>query len=158
MALIRRSQKPRRGIAAVELALVIPFVLALLLGVWEVGRLININQILSNAAREGARKSVTGQVSTAQVQQTVINYLNNAGLPTANAVVTVSDLTSPGTDPSNASQLDQIQVSVTMPFADVRWVALYLVTNSTTQLSGQAVWCCIKDQAYPTTLTSPPGF
>ena len=46
----------RPAVAAVELAFVLLFFLVpLVIGVWEVGRLIHVQQIVSNSAREGAR-------------------------------------------------------------------------------------------------------
>ena len=39
---------------AVEAAFVLPLALIFLFGTWEVGRIIELNQILYNAAREGA--------------------------------------------------------------------------------------------------------
>ena len=98
----------------------------LLLGTWEVSRLVEVSQILDNAAREGARQATTGLMSGTQVQQIVLNYLLNAGIPTTHATVTVSDLTSPGTDPTNANQMDQLQVSVSIPFSDVRWTDIVI--------------------------------
>jgi Flp pilus assembly protein TadG len=155
-----RVRKPdrQRGAAAVELALLIPLILALLLGTWETGRLIEVNQILDNAAREGARQASTGQLTNSQVQQVVVNYLQHAGLPTQNVVVTVTNLTAPGTDALNATQLDQLQVHVRIPFSDVRWSALSLFAGASTQINAEATWFCLKDQNYPTTVTSPAGF
>src|SRR5262249_3227792 len=93
---------PRRGAAAVELALLLPFLLALLLGVWEVGRLIQINQVLSNAAREGARQASTGEKTNDQVKLAVCQYLKNGGLndhtPDRASSVTPTDLNNPRTD------------------------------------------------------------
>jgi Flp pilus assembly protein TadG len=148
----------RDGVAAVELALLLPLIIVLLLGIWEVGRLIDVNQILTNAAREGARQASTGQNNNASVQQGVVNYLNHAGIPTANVAITVNDLTTPNTDASNATQLDQLQITVTIPFNDVRWIALNLITSSTTQLTGSAIWSSLKDRTYPNSVTSPPAF
>jgi Flp pilus assembly protein TadG len=59
----------RRGIAAVELALLLPFLLMLLLGTWEVGRMLQIQQSLTNAAREGGRQASTGLLTNSQVEQ-----------------------------------------------------------------------------------------
>src|SRR5215470_4385094 len=56
MMLRTRPARPRRDAAAVvELALLLPFLLVVNLGIWEVGRLIQVQQVLNNAAREGAR-------------------------------------------------------------------------------------------------------
>ncbi len=154
----RPASTPRRAAAAVEFAVLSPFLVVLLLGLWEVGRLVEVSQTLNNAAREGARQAATGQLSNAQVQAVVLNYLASAGIPTQNATVTVNDLTSPGADASAAAQMDRLQVTVTVPLSDVRWAALYLVTSPGTQLSGQATWLSLKDQDYPTTVTSPAGY
>src|SRR6059058_4755881 len=87
------GQLPRRGTAAVEFAFLSPILLALLLGVWEVGRLAQVQQILTNAAREGARQAAGGKQTTAQVQQTVLNYLTNANINTTGTTVTLTNLT-----------------------------------------------------------------
>src|SRR5687768_8235143 len=67
----RMNAKPaRRGAAAVEFALTLPLLMVLLLGLWEVGRLIQLAQVLNNAAREGARVAAQGMT------------INNSGSPT----------------------------------------------------------------------------
>ncbi len=89
-----RLSNKRRGIAVVETAvLLLPLFIFTLFGVWEVGRLLQTNQIIANAAREGARQASTGQRSSStnhpelpynadyEVQKAVENYLKNSGLP-----------------------------------------------------------------------------
>jgi Flp pilus assembly protein TadG len=53
MRRLRRGAE--RGAAAIEFALVLPILLLLILGIFEFGRVLNIQISLSNAAREGAR-------------------------------------------------------------------------------------------------------
>jgi len=55
----------RAGTATVELALVIPLLLLLLMGIIEFGLLFEDYMILKNAAREGARTAATGASTTA---------------------------------------------------------------------------------------------
>jgi Flp pilus assembly protein TadG len=157
---VKRSRQ-RRGNAVCEFAILAPFLVMLLLGTWEVGRLVQVRQILANAAREGARQAATGRNTDSDVQTVVCQYLKDAGLPDytsqASSVVTVTDVTSGG-DVSDASQGDQIRVTVSIPFNDVRWVALYLVTNANTRLNAEADWVGLMDEAYPGTITSPAGF
>jgi Flp pilus assembly protein TadG len=157
---MRRNSRgtDRRGVAAVEAALTMPIVVVLLLGTWEVGRMVEVQQLLDNATREGARQAASGQLTNAQVQQAVTNYLNNAKVTTTHLVVTVNDLTAPGTDASVAAVLDQIQVTTTMPFSDVRWTAAVLVGITNTQMSSQAIWCSSNAQSYPSSITVPPGY
>jgi Flp pilus assembly protein TadG len=51
----KRSRDPQRGAAAVEFALVLPLFLALLMGSIDYGYYFFSDQIVTNAAREGAR-------------------------------------------------------------------------------------------------------
>jgi Flp pilus assembly protein TadG len=155
---VDRSVRNRHGVAAVEAAFTLPIIVILLVGTWEVGRMVEVQQLLDNAVREGARQAAAGQLTNTQVQQAVTNYLNNAGLTTTNLVVTVNDLTTPGTDATVAAELDQLQVKATIPFKDVRWTAAVLVTNSGTTMSAQATWCSANAQSYPNNITVPAGF
>jgi Flp pilus assembly protein TadG len=155
-----RQRRPR-GAAAVEFALTLPLMLTVVTGLWEVGRVIEVQLVLANAAREAGRQAATGLYTNAQVQQTALNYLkfglnDTTGNMTRNATATVVDLNAPGSDVSNATTLDPIQVTVTVPFADVRWINLSLVTTATSVLSGQATWVSLKDLAYPTATPQPP--
>ena len=131
-------------------------ILGLLLGVWEVGR-AEVEEILCNAASVGGRAASTGLNSAAQVQTAVTNYVALAGLPTQNVTVTVSDLTNPGIDPTAATALDQLQVSVSIPFSAVTWSGTSMFMPSTAQLSATATWCSANVYAYPTNISVPAG-
>jgi Flp pilus assembly protein TadG len=160
-ARLRRRARRRLGVAAVEFALVLPVLTTMLIGVLEVGRISDLQQLLAIAAREGARQAATGQLTNAQVQQVALNCLktglgDTSGTMTKNVVITVNDLTAPGTDVSNATTLDVLQVTITIPYKDVRWIASSLVTNASTVLTGQATWSSLKDVAYPTATPQPP--
>ena len=67
----RRSQRVRPGAAAVEFALVAPLLVMLVLGMIEFGRMMMVEQILTNAAREGARKAVLPGVTKTQAESAV---------------------------------------------------------------------------------------
>jgi Flp pilus assembly protein TadG len=67
------------GQALVELALALPLLLLILVGIFEFARAYSIKQTLVNAAREGARAAVVqGQLTRdrAAVVTTVENYLS----------------------------------------------------------------------------------
>ena len=51
----------RRGIAAVELAFVAPVLVTILAGLWEVGRMVQLQQLISNPARGGSRAAPQGR-------------------------------------------------------------------------------------------------
>src|SRR4051794_26423126 len=98
-----RPHRSRGASAAVEFALVLPVLVTLMFGLWEIGRIIQIQQVLSNSAREGARVAAQGQtintlgsptqihVSTGTpcVKDTVLHYLQQANLNVTSADVTV---------------------------------------------------------------------
>ncbi|MBV9125837.1 MAG: pilus assembly protein [Planctomycetes bacterium] len=155
----RRSEpRQRRGVAAMELALVLPLVVLLMFGIWDVGRMVEVEQIVANAAREGARQAAVGSmldestggqknIYTTDIQQTVLNYLARNGLNTSNVAIQFQDLSNPGaTDPYQADHLDHLRVTVQMPFNDVRWTPVNnILQNNTTQLTGSADWFSLKD-------------
>jgi Flp pilus assembly protein TadG len=77
----------RRGVAAVETAVVLTFILVpLMIGIWEMGRLVQVQQIVANSAREGARlaaqaKTINSTGSPTQVSASITPATNLAGTP-----------------------------------------------------------------------------
>ena len=53
----RRSQHQQRGTALIEMAMILPFLTLLLVGIVNMGLMIREHQVVQNAAREGARYS-----------------------------------------------------------------------------------------------------
>ena len=160
LGLPKREFQPRCGTAAVELAVVAPLVVGLLVGLLEVGQVVKVNQILSNAAREGARAASTGINTYADVQTTVGNYLTNSGITNQRGLtVSVADVTQgnpgPQFNPNTANWLDQLQVTVTLPYSNVQLMQSLITPR--TVISAQAVWFSNQDQPYPTSITPPPG-
>ncbi|MBM4072949.1 MAG: pilus assembly protein [Planctomycetes bacterium] len=138
--------EPRRGIAAVEMAIVLPVVLLLLVGIWEVGRLVEVQQLLTNAAREGGRQASTGVKSSSEVTDVVVRYLQQNGIKSVAASdVSVTNITSGSRpEPNAANQLDQFRVSVSIPFDSVRWVLLSQVSSVKT-LTASSEWYSMRD-------------
>lgn len=56
--MIARWSRDERGGAMVEFALVVPLLLVLLMGIIEFGRVWNTEHVMTDAAREGARRAV----------------------------------------------------------------------------------------------------
>ena len=67
----RRSYSNGRGQALLETALVLPIVLLVAVGIFEFGRAFQTWQILTNAAREGARIALLPGSSVSDVQSRV---------------------------------------------------------------------------------------
>jgi Flp pilus assembly protein TadG len=144
--LANKSQAKRRhGAAAVECAVVMTLLVPMLLGTWEVGRLVQVQQLLQNASREGGRQCAAGTQNAATIQQLVVSMLNANGIPCTTSNVTITNLTnSARSDPTSANQLDEFQVTVSIPFNSVRWVLLKQIT-STTQLTATTYWYSMRD-------------
>lgn len=84
---VTAAQSPRalrwneRGAAAVEFALVLPLLFAVLFGIIQFGALFFLHNNMVNAAREAARKLAVGDITTvAQAQATANAYLASWGL------------------------------------------------------------------------------
>jgi Flp pilus assembly protein TadG len=68
----KRQVSKRRGATIVEFALIVPILLALLMGILEWAWLARTQLTVANAAREGIRHAVLGNTSTS-VQTRIIN-------------------------------------------------------------------------------------
>ena len=72
-----------RGAALVETAFVLPIMLLVCVGILEFGRAYQTWQVVTNAAREGARVAILPEYADASVVSRVKTYLKNGGLPAA---------------------------------------------------------------------------
>lgn len=71
------ARRRRRGASIVETAIVLNICLVFALGLYDFCRVIMIQQLVTNAAREGARLAIvsTTTLATTDIQTTVTNYL-----------------------------------------------------------------------------------
>lgn len=74
----RQATAPRRGAATAEFAICLPLLVLILAGLWEVSRIVQINQVLWNATRESARDASLGQDTLSTVASNVLSYLQGA--------------------------------------------------------------------------------
>lgn len=161
----------RRAVAAVEFAFLAPLLLILLFGLWQVGRIIEVMQLMDNAAREGARLAAQAQIinqigsytlihtnsGLPNVQDTVREYLVAGGVVQASQVNDVQvgfkfltgDLTR--TDPYQGQQGDVFTVTVTLPAQDVNWTPFPANGN----LVAQTTWAILVDTPFVVNTTVP---
>jgi len=138
MALKIRLQNGRndRGQAMIETAIVLPILLLVSVSIFEIGRAYQTAQVLTNAAREGARVAVMPGTKVADVQQLVKDYLKNGQLGGyASATVTVDQNMVLPIGTANASA-SQVVVSYPFSFMVLNPVARLVVQSSTTGGSG----------------------
>ncbi len=108
-------RKNRRGTAVVEFAVVAPVFFLLVFGMIEYGRMVMVQQIITNASREGARQAVLDGATSSSVDTAVTSYLTGASISGADVV------TNPA-DPSSAGYGASVTVTVSVPFSAVSWL------------------------------------
>jgi Flp pilus assembly protein TadG len=124
------SCRKRRGAAAVEFALVAPLFFLLIFGMIEFGRMIMVQQVLTNASREGARKAVLDGSSVTDVNNTVIAHMADASITVANGNITITKNGTTITDLANQTTYgDPISVRVSVPFSQVSWLPTSFLLN-----------------------------
>lgn len=170
--MVRRSSAVRRsGVASVEAALVLALVVVpLMIGVWEVGRLVYAQQVVSTAAREGCRLAAQGKTVNAlgtptlilagspgtadptnpNVWDTVYQAVTTGGLPglaRADVSITFAFIDPPSaTHPHEGVKNQRFRVTVQVPFSKVRWVNLGLINP--TSVYYQADWQMLVDDPF----------
>jgi Flp pilus assembly protein TadG len=90
---LRNIRHPQSGQSLVEVALMLPFLLLLLLGVIEIGRFLYIGILIGNAARAGVAygtQSLVKSVDTAGITAAVVSDFQNNGPNVSNLTVTSS--------------------------------------------------------------------
>lgn len=174
----RRPLPPSRrrpGTAAVEFAAVLTFVLVpMMIGLWEMGRVVQVQQIVANSAREGARLAAqastlsssgtltqirasvgpTNAAQTPNVKAAVMQYLSGCGLSQLTwADVTVTFAFTSGTttltDPYQGVKGQRFAVTVALDQAALNkclWTALGLVKP--TGVSYTANWQIMVDDPF----------
>jgi Flp pilus assembly protein TadG len=82
---LRERLRSERGAELVEFALCLPLLLIVVLGILDFGFLFQRYEVVTNAAREGARVAVLPGYAAADVTDRVEQYLTAAGLDPAQA-------------------------------------------------------------------------
>jgi Flp pilus assembly protein TadG len=126
-----RPASRRSGAAAVEFAVVAPIFFLVVLGIIEFGRMAMVEQVITNAAREGARVGVIDDSTRAIVVDKVRRYMASAGISIATIDVTPDP-------PSSAGYGEGVTVTVSVPFDDVSWLPNPFFVGGKT-LTAQAV-------------------
>ena len=108
-------RRNRRGAAAVEFAVVSPVLFLLVFGMIEYGRMVMVQQVITNAAREGARKGVLDASTTSDVTTVVSNYLTSAHITGATTTVSPNP-------PSTATSGNSVTVTISVPYSSVSWL------------------------------------
>ena len=114
-----RLRKHRQGTSTVEVAVTLPVFLLMIMLIFEISRMMMVQQCLNYAAQEGCRKaSLATTLSNAQVDAVVHNALQ-ATIPNSNnsATVTVTPTLSAAIGSGTP-----VTVNVQVQYSDVSWL------------------------------------
>ena len=111
----RFARGQRRGVALVEFAVVASLLFLLILGMFEFGRMVMVQQFLTNASRAGARRGILEHTTESDVQTIVTDYLSSSAIPGATVTVSPDQLSTVGFG-------DPVSVTVSVPFDHVSWL------------------------------------
>jgi len=125
------------GAVIVEAAVTLLLFFTLLLGIMEGGRFLNVQQTLTNAAREGARMAVAPITQTStlasdgEIETEVRRFLDAARI--SGATITVER---PLVIPSNGLPMQYTRVRVSVPY---RVISLAMFSMLSVNLAGEAL-------------------
>lgn len=108
-------KRRRRGVAVVELAVVLPILVLMILGILEFGRMSMVQQTITTAAREGVRGAIVEGSTLSGVRATVNSYLAISGIQGAKVALR-PDLS------GTVLHGQPVSVSVSVPFDNISWL------------------------------------
>lgn len=119
-----------RGAAAVEMAIVMPLLVAMIIGIIDFSRIFNAELQLSQAAREGVRlASLKLAPNPADIQAIQDRAVLAAPNPAFGAALPTSGVTVPTTCPAVPVATDVAQVQVTYQFQGILWMNGSMLTQ-----------------------------
>ncbi len=173
------------GVVFAEFAIFMSLLLIpLMAGTWEVGRAVQVQQMVATAAREGARLASQGRTigstgTQVEIRASIPPASNTGNLPNVKAAVmqslagsgltalkwndvTVNFAFTSGntgyTDPYQGDKNQQFRVEVSIPYDDrVRWIntGATAMFNITT-LRSETHWQMLVDDPFAVNTTLPP--
>ena len=144
----KRANPRRRAAAAVELAVIVPVLAALVIGMFEFSRGMMAKVTLCNAARKGCRTGILRQYGNDQIYTDAVNIMrdngydasrfnppppsgNTQGTPIGTIAITVIDPNGNTlTDALDAPAGSKVTVQVTIPITSVTWATTWFLKGN----------------------------
>ena len=98
-----------------EFAVVAPLFFLLVFGMIEFGRMVMVQQVITNASREGARVGVLDGATSTSVTAAVNTYLQSAAVSGATVAINPES-------PGSAGYGQPVTVTVSVAFSQVSWL------------------------------------
>ena len=112
---LKTARKRRSGVAAIEMALLLPLLLTLVFGMIEYGSLFWRAQQVANAARNGARRGIMAGATASNVTTAVDQTMLASGMGTTNYTVVLTPA-----NPASLASGGSFTVKVTVPYVDIK--------------------------------------
>ena len=126
-------QAPRRASAAVEMAVVLTFILApTIYGIIEMSRAIQVKEFLTGTARSAGSVAIKTGSDNAAVTANIISSLTAYGIKPALATTTIK-VNGAVADVKTAVGGDKISIEIAVPAAQVNWVLPMFLSNSSVE-------------------------
>jgi Flp pilus assembly protein TadG len=125
--------------AAVELAVLAPFLIAIMLGMFEISRGLMVKQALGSAARKGCRTGILHQYGNSDIIADATNIMRDNGFDqTQFNPPQIGTITIVVTDPNanalqdslDAPEGSTVSVQVAIPITSVKWVSTFFLTTA----------------------------
>jgi Flp pilus assembly protein TadG len=128
LSAVARPQR-RYASAAVELAIVVPVLAVLVIGMVEITRAIQVKSYLTDTARSACRLAIQNGSTNASVTSNVNTILTDNGINANLATVTIL-VNGNSMDVSAAKKYDQVSIKIAVPIGQVNWFTPYFWPNS----------------------------
>jgi Flp pilus assembly protein TadG len=124
---IHRLRHSERGVEFIEMALVLPLLLLVVLGIAEFGLLFQQYEVITNAAREGARIAVLPDYTAADARNRATAYVTQSIAGGAGGTPTVTVGAPVTVDLGGGHTMTTVTVTVTYPhpFTFLSGIATY---------------------------------
>ena len=127
---MRPRTRREHGQAILEVALTLPLLLLVCVGIFEFGRAYQTWQVLTNAAREGARMSSMPNSVVGDVQTRVRQYMQDGALPLYGSAGVAVDPAVTLTAGSTTATASVVTVSYPFSFVVLNPIARLIVPTS----------------------------
>lgn len=116
-----RTGRPRRGVAMLEMAIVMPILLLLVLGIIEIGRVMMLNQMTTNGCREACRRAIVPGMDHDTVMNIANDYLDMAGVSQTGRVVDMKDANGNSVRLEDIGSHEEVVIEAEVPYANNTW-------------------------------------
>jgi Flp pilus assembly protein TadG len=133
------NRRRRSGVAVVEMAVIVPILALIMIGMFELSRGMMVKQTLTGAARKGCRTGILQLYGNSSIISDATNVMQDNGFdstlfnpPTIGTInITVTDPNGNSLpDALNAPSGSTISVQVVIPVTSVKWLTTFFLTSS----------------------------